>query len=257
MLSGGTTSWAAAKRAAGRYGLDDLTLLFADVKGEDEDTYRFLEEGAANIGLPVTRAVEGRTVWEVFHAEGMIGNTRADVCSRILKRELMRRWLDEHCDPAETRVIIGMDSSEGDRIEGTIRAHLPWEVELPLTWKPDLWKPDAIAWAKREGLTPPLLTRLGYAHANCGGTCVKAGQGQWKRVLRDFPDRYARWEAEEERFRQEKGKDVAILRDRRGGVTKPLTLRAFRERLEANPQAALFDDGAVCSCMTVPLGEPR
>lgn len=284
MLSGGTTSWAAAKRSAERDGLDGLTLLFADVKGEDPDTYRFLEEGAANIGLPVTRIEDGRTVWEVFHEEGMIGNTRADLCSRILKRELMRRWLTENCDPANTVVILGLDSSEGDRIERTTNAHLPWVTDLPLTWKPDIWKPDAIEWCKSEGMEPPLLTRLGFAHANCGGACVKAGQGQWKKLFETFPDRYAWWEAQEERFRSERGKDVAILRDRglarileRIGLTRaevervapedekpywrvtatgervpdvlPLPLRMFRERLEANPQASLFDEGTACSCL--------
>lgn len=248
-LSGGTTSWAAGKRVVERFGSEDVVLLFADVRGEDDETYAFLEEGAANIGVPVTRIEDGRGVWQVFHEEGMIGNTRADLCSRILKRELIERWLGETGDPSTTRMYLGMDSSEGDRIETTRERWRPWVVDYPLMWEPDLWKPACIAWARAEGLTPPPLTELGFPHSNCAGACVKAGQKQWARLLRLRPEVYAEWERQEERFRREKGKDVAILRDRRGGPTKPLPLRVFRERLEANPQLALFDEGEACSCM--------
>jgi len=46
------------------HGTADLTLLFADVKGnnpsphvgEDEDCYRFIEEAAANVGANVKRS---------------------------------------------------------------------------------------------------------------------------------------------------------------------------------------------------------
>jgi hypothetical protein len=44
-----------------------------------------------------------------------------------------------------------------------------------------------------------------------------------------FPDRYAHAEAEEQRLRAELG-DVAILRERRGGVTRPLPLTELRRR---------------------------
>lgn len=36
-FSGGITSWAVAQRVADRYGIDDLTLLFADTHIEDQD----------------------------------------------------------------------------------------------------------------------------------------------------------------------------------------------------------------------------
>ena len=84
---------------------------------------------------------------------------------------------------------------------------------------------------------------------NCGGGCVRSGQAQWKLLLEKRPEVYAEWEAEEERSRTELGKDVAILRDRRGGTTKPMTLRDFRKRIEGD--ATLFDpnDWGACNCM--------
>jgi len=61
-FSGGAGSWAAAKRVAERVPREQLTLLFADTLIEDQDTYRVLLEGAANVlGLPrpelLTKAV--------------------------------------------------------------------------------------------------------------------------------------------------------------------------------------------------------
>lgn len=52
-FSGGAGSWGAAKRVAANVPIDQITLLFADTIIEDQDTYRVLAEGAANVlGLP-------------------------------------------------------------------------------------------------------------------------------------------------------------------------------------------------------------
>ncbi|KUN34809.1 hypothetical protein AQJ30_27435 [Streptomyces longwoodensis] len=72
----------------------------------------------------------------------------------------------------------------------------------------------------------------------------------WVRLLEVFPERYARAEAAEAKMRRLLGKDVSILRDRRGGATKPLTLAALRRRIEEQPdQLDLFDEGG-CGCFT-------
>lgn len=215
---------------------------------EDADTYRFLEEAAANVGGDLVRIADGRTVWEVFHEEGMIGNTRADLCSRILKRDLIRTWLKDNRDPADTVIHVGFDWTEGNRIARSRRFWDPWPVRFPLAEEPYIWKAEAVEWCRREGLEPPALTKDGFAHANCGGACIKAGQTQWKHLLETRPEVYDLWETNEERFRTEKGKDVSVLRDRAGGTTKPLTLKGFRERMESGGQCDMLDLGG-CGCM--------
>ena len=63
-----------------------------------------------------------------------------------------------------------------------------------------------------------------------------------------MPDRYAHHEEQEQRFRDLHG-DVAILRDRRNGTTKPFPLTDLRIRAEQQPdQLDLFDWGG-CGCM--------
>jgi hypothetical protein len=101
---------------------------------------------------------------------------------------------------------------------------------------------------RAEGIEPPRLYRLGFAHNNCGGFCVKAGQGHFALLLEAMPERYAYHERREQELRDHLGKDVAILRDRHGGETRPLTLREFRERRQAGEPCDLFDIGG-CGCV--------
>jgi hypothetical protein len=248
MFSGGIASWAAAKRVAEVHGTADLTLLFADTRCEDQDLYRFLEDAAADVGAELTRICEGRTIWQVFRDERFLGNTRADPCSKILKRQMAERWLAEHCDPASTIVYVGMDWTETNRYERLRELRRPWHYEAPLVAPPYLSKIDMLDLARAAGLEPPRLYALGFAHNNCGGGCVKAGAGHFAHLLRVLPEVYGEWESNEAALRAFLGRDdVAILRDRRSGETKPLTLQQLRERIEADAQIDLFDIGG-CGC---------
>lgn len=250
MFSGGVGSWATAKRVAERHGLDGLTLLFADTLMEDGDLYRFIEEAAIDVGAPLVKIADGRDIWQVFRDVRFLGNTRVDPCSRILKRELLRQWLADHCDPADTTVYLGIDWSEVHRIEGARARWSPWRVEAPMCDKPYEQKRDLVASLGLRGIQPPRLYAMGFPHNNCGGGCVKAGKAQFARLLDQLPERYAEWEANEEALRVELGKDVAILRDEHEGQpTVPLTLRALRERIEAGQPIPMFDWGG-CGCAT-------
>jgi hypothetical protein len=250
MFSGGVGSWAAAKRVAATHGTANLTLLFTDTKMEDPDLYRFLAESAANVGGELVTLADGRTPWEVFKDVRYLGNTRIDPCSKILKRELSAAWLQEHCDPTDTTCYVGIDWSEEHRFTRLRErwAARGWTYEAPMCEAPYLTKRQVFEWLAAEGLKRPRLYDLGFPHNNCGGFCIKAGQGHFAQLLETMPERYAEHEAQEEALRAHLGKDVAILRDRRKGHEGPLPLRVFRQRLEAAPDAVdRFDIGG-CGC---------
>lgn len=244
MFSGGITSWAAAKRIAEQEGTEGLVLLFADTMIEDEDCYRFLDEAAANIGVPITRIADGRDPWQVFRDKRFLGNARVDQCSRILKRELLDAWVQTHAPEATT--VVGLTWEEPERVARFAARMTPRAVRAPLAERPWISKQMALDWAAREGLKPPRMYAMGFAHANCGGFCIKGGHAAFALLLARFPDRYGAHEAQEESIRATLG-DVSIMRDRTGGATRPLTMRELRGRIEGGAQVDLFDHGG-CGC---------
>jgi hypothetical protein len=249
LFSGGIGSWAAARRTveAGY----NTTLLFTDTLTEDGDTYRWLTEAAADVGAPLVRVAEGRDIWQVFRDTRYLGNTRADPCSRILKREQSRKWLTDNRDPADTVVVLGFDWTEVHRLDRARKAWEPWKIAAPMVEPPYRMRTELLAEAETRGIVTQRLYRMGMPHANCGGGCVKAGQGHFASLLAAWPSRYAEWEANEEAIRQHLDKDVSILRDRAGGTTDVLTLRALRERIEAGQPIQMLDFGG-CACMEEP-----
>jgi hypothetical protein len=251
-LSGGITSWATALRVRDHSGTANLTLLFADTLAEDEDLHRFLRDVEASIGVPVTRVADGRTPWQVFEDRKYIGNTKIAPCSVHLKQEPCRRWLEHNADPDDTTLYVGIDWTETHRRPGIEHGWAPWRVEFPLFEPPLRDKQWWISEARRQGLVEPRLYALGFAHNNCGGACVRGGQKQWAHLLRVFPDRFAASEAAERRLQEKLGTDAAILRDRTGGVTRPLPLTELRRRIENKAEPSLFDelDWGGCGCMT-------
>lgn len=247
-FSGGVGSWGAAGRTIERFGADNVTLLFADTQIEDDDLYRFLDEATADLGVPLTRLADGRNPWEVFRDVKFIGNTRIDPCSRVLKRDLLRDWIDEHCDPADTLVVLGIDWTEEHRLHRAAPRWEPFELWAPLCDEPYIDKVDLIDELRSKGINVPRLYEMGFPHNNCGGFCVKAGQAQFAKLLDLMPERYLRHEQEEARTIAQIGSDVAILRDRRGGMTKPMTLKQFRVRLEVDVDDYDAEEWGGCGC---------
>jgi hypothetical protein len=257
MFSGGIGSWATAKIVAERFGTQDLYLLFSDVKGgaesphigEDEDTYRFIDDALKNIGGGTYVYLnEGRDIWTLFSEQNFLGNSRVANCSKILKQRPARAWLKENADPADSIIYVGIDWTETHRMGAIVKNYLPYKAEAPLTEYPYYDKNQLIEWANREGLKTPRLYELGFAHNNCGGGCVRAGQGQFKKLLDVMPERFDVWEQKENELRDQIGKDVAILREMVDGVRKPLPLTVLRQRIEQQPSLIdSFDIGA-CGC---------
>lgn len=292
-FSGGVGSYAAARRVAARHGTGRLVLIFADTRDEDGDLYRFLVEAAGLIfGVPVgplvaqARALpethgservseiaalqaaaavalpglawlaDGRDLWTLFRDSRYIANTRADVCSRILKRDVSDAYVRSRFRPDECVLYFGIDGSERHRFEGSpgrspgLRMRLlPYRAVAPLCDDPPVSKCDLLAECERDGLDPPWLYDEGFPHNNCGGFCVKAGHAQFAHLLKRRPALFAYHADQEAALRADLGKDVTVLRDRRGGVTRPLPMAEFRRQIEAGERAPDRGDwGKGCQC---------
>lgn len=247
-FSTGAGSAEVAWRVTEQHGADNVLLLTADTLVEDKDNWRFAREVAERLCAEWVVLTDGRTPMQVGRDHRCVPNNRMAVCSRVLKRELLRRWIDEHCDPEATTIYLGFDWTETDRHDAASPHWHPYRIASPLISPPHVSKPDLLALFRYRGIKPPRLYEQGFTHANCGGACVRGGQAQWELLLRVNPGLYLEWEAEEEKTRAELGKDVSILRDRRGGTLKPLPLSVFRQRLQAQPNLFDTDDWGACGC---------
>jgi 3'-phosphoadenosine 5'-phosphosulfate sulfotransferase (PAPS reductase)/FAD synthetase len=230
--SGGIGSWATALRVAKRHGTDKLILLAADTKVEDPDLWRFVADSAAHLGVEPVIVTDGRTPWQVFADKQFLGNSRIAPCSVHLKQKPCRAWLTANADPADTILYVGIDWSEQRRVPAIEHGWTPWQVQFPMCDPPYLTKRQMLDWARAEGLRTPRLYDEAFSHNNCFGACVRAGQRQWRHLLEVAPERYLAAEAEEEKLRAQLG-NVAILKERRRGVTYPLPLRELRRRTQA------------------------
>lgn len=285
MYSGGGGSWAAAKRVIQKHGLDNTILLFADVLIEDDDLYRFLVESVSEMAgrprkyhafhlpdvktdLPARKVAlrrlakdtttsfpllkwisDGRTPWEVFKDVKFVGNSRIDPCSRILKRELLNQWREDNCLASNTVTHFGIDWTEEHRLDAVKTRHAPWICEAPMCEAPYLEKCHMLKLLADVGIQPPRLYKEGFSHNNCGGFCVKSGQAQFALLLKTNKPLYLHHEDQEEGMMDFLGrKDCTIMKDRRGGTTKPLSMRAFRERIETNPSEYDKYDWGGCGC---------
>lgn len=246
MFSGGACSWAAAKRVVERHGSDGVVLLFADTKMEDEDLYRFLDEAAINVGAPLVVIADGRNPWEVFRDEKMMGNSRVDLCSRILKRELLFKWQKEHCSPNDCVIHFGVDFTESHRLDGVRNRYPDWKCEGYMTEPPYLNKRMILEWIKDEGIEIPRLYKIGAHHNNCGMFCIKSGQAQFALLFRTMPERY-KWHEDQEEITRKIVGDHTILKRKVDGVTKKITLKQFREDIERQVAFDL-DEWGGCGC---------
>lgn len=92
-LSYGLGSYCAAKRIITEVGVNNVQTVFADTKYEDEDTYDWGLAASKSLGCRHKVVADGRDPWQVFEDERYLGNSRADPCSKILKRKLLDQWI--------------------------------------------------------------------------------------------------------------------------------------------------------------------
>lgn len=179
-FSGGIASFLACVRVR-----PDV-LLFSDTGIEDEDLYRFLKDASSYLGVPLVTVRAGVSFRDLILKEHALSNNRMPFCSRKLKHEPARKWIEEHAPNAT--LVFGIDWTEAHRAE-RIAARWPGhEIRCPMTEKPYLTKPEMVEVVRSMGLEPPRLYKLGFAHNNCGG-----GMRAWYHLYQTLPERYNWW----------------------------------------------------------------
>lgn len=258
-VSSGLASAEALERTIARAGIENTIGVFADVKGhstsehagEDADNYRFLTDIERWFGIEIVRIVEGRDIWQaMFDARAItlpVGKSKVARCSIDLKRKPIDAWIAARYAPDECVLVAGMDWSEPHRIADFEAAKAPYRCWFPLNEAPYMDKCHLADKWQARGIQPPALYEVGFSHANCGGFCVKAGQAHFALLYRTNKERYLYHAEKEAQFQREINPRVTILRDRRGGKTKPMSLYKFAERLERG-EVYDADEWGGCGC---------
>lgn len=244
------------------YGIEDTELVMAVLPNEHPDVWRLCDRAEELTGLAITyiaydpdapgkwRRVDktertSGALWmpmDVFFKEHFLGNSRIDPCSKNLKRQTVARYITANYQPGEAVIYVGIGADEIERF-AAIRegwGARGFETAFPLMNWTEMDRERAIqACELLCGFVPELYTkrdvkdptRPAFAHNNCSGACIKAGQRQWINLLVHFPDVYAEWELGETIFRARFG-DYSILKRERDGENSPLTLYALRKQFE-------------------------
>ena len=255
-ISGGMASAVSLIRVLERFGPQNVHACFADVEQEHPDCYRFINDVQRVSGVSITRLSQGMDCWDVWMDRLMLtmpGN-RSCLASYHLKKVPLRKHAEENFTPDETTIYVGYGKDEPDRAERLTESGKPWQFDFPLWWKPALGRCDLADILREKGIEPPSMYAEGYPHANCKGACILAGVAQWAGLYRDDPQTYRHNEEKEQVFlaklRAAGRKEITILRDRRGGTTKNLSLKQLREEIESGERWPNDDwRSASCSCM--------
>lgn len=95
MYSGGAGSSWVGKYVADKFGKENTILLHTDTLWEDEDNYRFMEECADYIGVPITYIADGRTPEDIFREDNYFGNFGTAPCSKKLKMMMTFEFIQD------------------------------------------------------------------------------------------------------------------------------------------------------------------
>ena len=243
-LSGGKASaWCAGWALKNR---DNVILYFNDTKWEDKDLYRFLDDLERFFGQKIVHDSDGRSVEEVFQDERFLGNSRIAICSRVLKAQRLQNFIEDGDE-----LVFGIGTEERHRAirisevymkVGNKKFNKPITCTYPLI-KENINPIQIDEWLKETGIKQPIMYDEGFKHNNCAGGCVRAGKKHWKLLLEKKPEVYAERERMENEMREELGKDVTILKD--------ITLKKFREDLQANRSFDFPDDDCPVECVGI------
>lgn len=211
---------------------------------------------------------EGRDPWDIFFDQKFLGNSRIAQCSHELKQKESAKYIKQAFKPTNrptntkkagrewdadakefATLYLGIDWTEEHRTKAPVKNWFPFEVKFPMCEEPLREKSELIEELNATGIETPKLYELGFAHNNCGGFCVRAGQGHFITLLETKPDLFKYHEEREQEIREHIGKDVSILKRVRNKQTQRLTLKQLREEYEAQGAKSidLFDIGG-CGC---------
>ena len=220
---------------------------------EDENARKeVLEELRIEVNEAIPRLIwlsDGIQPWDIFFQQKFLGNSRIAQCSHILKQVMSKKYVKDTFDPENTVLYLGIDWTEEHRTKAPRKNWAPYPVEFPMCEEPYANKIDFVKLLEEINVRIPILYEQGYVHNNCGGFCVRAGQGHFANLIETNPALLLYHERKEQEIRELIGKDVSILRKQKNKVRFQYTLKDLREDWEKDNKTEIdLDDIGGCGC---------
>ena len=241
--SGGVTSAVACKIAIETYGPDNCTVLFIDTKNEDPDTYRFKGDCERWYGLKIGSVSNKKyeSIEDVWYESLSLNTANGAICSANLKRKVRLDYERKH---EIDHQVFGFEREEFKRADN-LRKNYPRAKPIYPLIDMALTKVDCMAWLRRNGIELPHTYRLGFHNNNCFNTgCVQGGIGYWKKIQREFPEKFDKMAEIEHDLTSLKGKPVTCLKDQSKWATKTGLFQVFLKKHPDYPNKCLDDMSA-------------
>ena len=249
-LSGGVASAVVAKWVKENI-KEEIVYYFNDVKWEHPDLYRFNRDLEKELDIKIFVDSDGRNPEQVFYDQKMLGSNRTPLCSKVLKAERLQTFVK-----AGDTLYFGIDESEIHRAARItpIYERFGCKCVFPMIDN-NISKEQAFQTIKDLGIELPQMYKDGFEHNNCYGGCVRAGQKQWKLLLRLYPDVYAERERVEKEFsdwnNKRRSEKDPNYKPREYSYMKDITLTEFRELIEKQPELDFFDNEWQGECIGI------
>ena len=222
--SGGVTSAVACKVAIDLYGHEKCRVIMQDTHNEHPDTYRFKDDCSKWYGLEieVISAIGNKyeSIEQLWRKHLSLNVATGAVCSYKLKRVVREEWQKNN---EFSYQVFGFefDSKEFKRALSLGLNHSKAKPIFPLMMM-GYDKKDCIKILNDAEILIPEPYRLGLSNNNCFKTgCVQGGIGYWKKLQKDFPDKFNKMADLEHELTDIKGEPVTMLKDQ-SGIAKEL-----------------------------------
>lgn len=199
-FSGGLSSFSVADWVKTNYPNDNIVLYFTDTLWENYDLYRFIDEAADKLELPMLTHSAGLNPLELMYEKKLVFNSMIGDCSKLLKMRVAADFLKKGKKPpiekwrnkqylkddnfiTDAMLYFGIGFEEMHRMGPIIKNWQPFKVKMPLI--DNIIDNEKVL--KKYSIRRPILYDLGFAHNNCNGRCVKAGQGHYKNLKQKMP----------------------------------------------------------------------
>lgn len=185
-FSAGVTSAVAAKLTVDRWkGKFPVHLVNTDTGSEDDDNYRFMNDIARWIDMPleIIRNEKYPDTFAVYEAASFFKNRFGARCTVELKKKPRRMYEDLQGDLQ----VFGFSFEEWDRAEEFVSHNPEITTDFPLI-DAKLTKQDCRRLLLEAGIKEPRTYAEGFNNANClKRGCVKGGIGYWNFIRQVRP----------------------------------------------------------------------